>query len=220
MSVALFVFELKRAASRRVVPVALLLFTAALALGHIEHWRGEAANGAFYGYAWVIGAILLMRFGLAADRALRFDEYLVVNLVRPRAYVAAKAGAMGALLVGYALFGMVVEIAFTGGGVGDVAWAASAWVLATWLFAPLAMAVESWFDTSLPSALVLLVYFIVVVTEYVAARSLHSAEVFGLLQLAPGDWSSLGPLALRAVVAAPIGFVLVGALIAVRLRRY
>lgn len=221
MIAQLATFELRRAAERRIVPIALLLFTAALAIGHVDHWRGKAPNGtAFFGYAYLIGLVLLMRFGLAADRQLRFDEYLLVNHVRPRTYLAAKACAMGALLFAYCLLGALVEIVFAGGGVSEAAWIAVAWSLTAWLFAPIAMLVETWLDTSVPVAVVLLVYVIVVMTEYMSRHTIVSVEMLGVRQLAPGDWASLGPLALRALLGAPIGFLAVGALARFRLRRY
>lgn len=219
---ALPLFEVRRAAQRRIVPVALLIFAGAVAVGHYDRWRGSApANGSeLFGPAYLLGVVLLMRFGLAADRNLRFDEYLIANHVKVREYMFAKAAMMAVVLLAFGVIAVLVEVVFSGGDLSGVAWTVVSWTLTAWLLAPFAMAVEASADTSLPAAAVLLLFTIVVIAEYMILRTVHIPEVLGLRQLATGDWGSLEPLALRALIGAPIGFGLVGWLVSLRLRRY
>lgn len=214
-------FEIWRFCGRRIVAVALLLFAALLAAGRVDQWRGEelAHDGGFFGYAYLLAAVLLMRFGFAADRRLRFDEYLVVNHVSAPSYYTAKVLAMAGVLVGFGVIAAVLEAAFAGGNLADAFWLAAAFTLVAWIFAPFAMFVEMRLDTSVPAAAVLLGFFALVLAEYLSLRRLVSVELLGLQGLIVGDWRSLGPLAIRAVLFAPVAFAATGALDAVRLRR-
>ncbi|HUF12554.1 MAG TPA: hypothetical protein VMN78_05580 [Longimicrobiales bacterium] len=207
----LALFELRRGAQRPSSLLALLLLAGTLALSHVDEWRGRSAGEGFFGHAYLLGAIAFMRYGLAADRRLRFDEYLIVNHVRPATYLSAKVCAMAILLVAYGAVAVVLEAAFSGGGFADAAWLALAFTLAAWMFAPLVMLVETWADTSLPAAVVLLAYFVTVITIYMVGGTLAPLDVLGITHLEPGYWSSLGPLTLRSLIGAPLAFLLVGA---------
>lgn len=217
----LVLFELRRNAQRPATLVTLVLVAATLAIGHVDHWRGGSTTitEGFFTNAYLIGAIVLMRFGLAADRRLRFDEYLIANHVRPATYLTAKVCAMAALLLAYGAVAAVLEMAYSGGAFGNALWAAAALTLSAWLFAPVVMLVEAWLDTSVPAAVVLLAFVGAVLVSFFSARSLLPLDVLGVTEASPGYWSTLAPLALRALVAAPIGFVLVGALARLNLPR-
>lgn len=217
----LVLFELRRSAQRPATPVALLILALTLAIGHADHWRGGSATitEGFFIHAYLIGAIVLMRYGLAADRRLRFDEYLIVNHVGAATYVAAKVCAMAVLLLAYGGVAAVLETAYSGGALGAALWAAAALTLTAWLFAPVVMLVEAWLDTSVPAAVVLLAFVVAVLVSFFSARSLLPLDAIGVTEAAPGYWSTLAPLALRALVAAPIGFVLVGSLARLNLPR-
>lgn len=212
-------FELRRGAGRSGALLALLLFAATLAIGHVDEWRGRSTGERLFGHAYLLGAIALLRYRMAADRQRRFDEYLIVNHVRPATYLAAKVYAIAVLLIVYGILAALLETMFSAGDFAHAAWLAVAFTLAAWLFAPLVMLVEAAVDTSMPAAAVLLAYLVIVLTTYMAAGTLLPLDVLGFTALEPGRWRSLKPLAIRAFIGAPVGFLTVGVLVCLGLPR-
>lgn len=204
---ALVRFELSRMLSRPAARSAVLVFVALLALSHVDEWRGippERDEGMF-GLAFIVGAIGLVCFGLAADRRLRFDAYLLANHVTPSTYLAAKALAGAVLVVLYAVCATAVELAMTASP-GAALWAGSYALLLVLLMMPLALAVEAFADTAMPLAPVLLVWLATALASWLFARSTLPMSLLGIDVLDPGVWRSLEPLATRSAIVVPFGF--------------
>lgn len=216
---AIAAFELRRALQRRAVVLASVLVPLGLVAAHWEHWRdGAPPNGEIFGLVYLLGALLVVRFGLGEDRRLHFDEYLIVNHASSTSYIAGKAVALAGVIVLYGIGIAVLETVY-GGSAERALWLAAAFTLAAWFFAPFVMLVEVWADTALPGALVMLVWIVLVATLYFTTGSRALADLPGFTTLASGSWTSMRPLAVRSLVGVPIAFVAVGALVRLRLPR-
>jgi hypothetical protein len=197
----------------------LLLFAAILAVGHFEYWFKEGEPHLFI-EASCVALIGLISAGLADDRRRHFDRYLIRNHIGARTYVAAKAIALVAVLLIGAAVALTLKTAYSGGSPGEALWYTTLTLSIGLLVTPLAMAIEGYVDTTMPAAFVVLGLPLLCGLVYVMTQSLAPFEWLGFTAIEPGSWRSLGPLMTRTAIGVVPAFLLAGALIQLRLRRY
>ena len=216
---ALAGFEFRRAIARPGVRLALILFVAGLGIGHYEFWtKGEPAT--LYVEASCVALIGILCFGLAEDRRRAFDQYLIRNHFDARTYVRAKAVAMVGLVLVGGLVAFVTKLAFSGGNLSESLWLGALTTTLGFMVAPVAMLLEGYIDTSMPAAFVVLGYPLLTVLVFLTTESLAPFELLGIRGIVNGRLETLGPMAVRAAIGVVPAFLLAGALIELRLRRY
>lgn len=216
---ALWRFEVRRALARPGARMALVLFAGILAVGHLEFWSGKG-EARFFMEAACVGMIGLLCFGIAEDRRRHFDRYLIRNHIDPRTYVAVKAMAMIAVLLVASTIAVLLKAAYGGGSFGEALWFTALATTFALMTAPLALALEGYVDTSMPAAFVVLGVPVVLGIVYTATQSTAAFEWLGLTAIEPGSWASLRPLMTRAAIGILPAFLIAGALVELRLRRY
>jgi len=199
--------------------MALLLFAGITALGHFEYWRGEGAPRLFI-EASCIALIGILSYGLAEDRRRHFDRYLLRNHLDARTYLVAKAVAIVGLVLIGGVVALALKVAYSGGNFAEAAWFTVLAVSIGLMVAPVAMALEGYVDTSMPAAFVILGVPLVFGLIYMATQSMAPFEWLGFTVIEEGSWASLRPLVTRTAIGIIPAFVLAGALIQLRLRRY
>jgi len=216
---ALIRFELLRALSRPGARMGMILFVGILAVGHFEAWFGDGRPTLFV-EASCVALIGTLCYGVAEDRRRAFDRYLIRNHIEPRAYVVAKAAAMTILVLIGALFALGVKLIFSGGDFQEALFLTAFVALLGLMIAPAALLVEGYVDTSMPAAFVILGYPVFGGLVYLATQSIAPFEWLGFTVIETNVWSSLAPMAVRTVIGIVPAFLITGALLQLRLRRY
>jgi hypothetical protein len=190
-------------------PAAFLVVTA---LGHALAWTaGDRApeDDRLFGYGFLVGAVLLLRSGLAEQRRTGLAEFLRQNFLTPGEQMAGHAGALLLQLTAFCILAFVGGATLSGGDLRYAAWYTALMGLATALVLPLILGVEMVSDFRLPLVVVVLG---VVVAGAGAGAVLGTERFLGALGLRvvryePG---SLLPLVRRVSVALPLGFAVLG----------
>lgn len=200
---ALAAFELRRLARSPGALAGAAGFVLVLAVGHAVYWSAlppRPADDRMFGWAYLIGAFGLLRFGLAEDRELSFDECLVVNLTTPARYLAGKLLAVAAALVAYGAGAFLAASAFGAGDWRFAAWYAVLFTLVAWLFLPGLLLVELVAGTRYPAAALFVAFAAALAVARAVSSPMVVVEALGL-DVERFDWSSLAPLAGRALVS-------------------
>ena len=171
-----------------------------------------------FGYAFLVGALLALRSGLADHRRCGLGEYLRQNFVTPVEQAAAHATALAAQLLLYTGATFIAGVVVSAGDVRFAAWYTAVLGLGTALFLPIVFLVETVSDFRLPFVAVpiLLVVAMAIVEPFRGGSWL--LEVLGL-HVTPFEVDTLLPLLLRVAIAAPAGLALVAILHAASHRR-
>ena len=197
------VFELRRVLRSPATVVGIIGFTVLLAVGHWSYWSAlppRATDDRMFGWAYIVAMCAILRFGFAEDRELRFDEYLVSNLVSPLRYALGKLVAVVVVLLAFgavaALLGFIL-----GAADGRYAvWYATLFTLVAWVYLPAILLVELVVATRYPTAFVFITFVVCVVFArmFVGVDAITNALGFDVARF---DYASLEPLAVRALVS-------------------
>lgn len=202
---AIAIFELRRIVRSSATLIVVATFPLVLMLGHSVSPAG-AEDDRYFGYAYLLVMFVTLRFRLATDRDLAFDEYVVTNLTTPSAYVVGKIIAVLTYLVSFGLYAFVVAVAVSAGDLRYGAWYAVLFTLVAWVFSPLVLLVEVVLRSRTPALVVGLLYVATgTLLVGVGAGPDHLLTAFGLHVEAYRP-STLQPLAVRAVLAVPTVF--------------
>ena len=205
----------------RLARLGAVVFLLVAGLGQALAWTaGEAAreDDRLFGYGFLVGAVLLLRSGLAEQRRAGLAEFLRHNLITPAEQAAGHAGALVLQLAAFCAVAFLGGAILSGGDVTYAAWYTAVMGLATALFLPLVLGVEMVSDFRLP----LVVVVLAVVVAGAAAGAVLGTERFLAalgLRIARYEGSSLLPLLRRVAAALPLGFTALGLIHAVRYRR-
>ena len=217
---ALTGFEFRRGLSRQGAKMGFSVFVGAVAVGAYFYWFRNEAPGKLFGEGFLVWMMGLVCFGLAIDRRQAFDAYLLRNHTSTTVYLAAKALAVVLLIIAAGVFAVLLRTATMGGDIFASLWSGTALTLFALMVAPVAMLVEAHADTNMPTAFVVLGYIVAGTLVYVLRHDSVLFDATGVVGLAPGDWSSLRPLAIRSAGMLVLGFAAAGAVIRLSLRRY
>lgn len=200
---AVIAFELRRRLREPATVIGLLVLFGILLVGHVEYWQAlppRPEEDRMFGYAFVGAMLAVLRFGLAEDRQLAFDEFLAGNLISPRRYLAAKLLTGIIVLLGVAATAFVLALALSGFEFTYAAWYTLLLTLAIWAFLPAVLVAEAVADTRFVAIVVFIIFFIsIMVTEsFYGAQNLIIWLGYDVERYA---FKSLGGLALRALLA-------------------
>lgn len=166
------------------------------------HDRGFAPA---YLLAYSLGASL----GLAEDRGLGLHRLLVIHFVSPAGYLVAKMAALATLLLALGVVSFVLLLPLTGGHWSLAAWEATAFTLFGLALLPLLALVETGIDTRFPGFAVLLFLLLGALVLMMTGGPLRAVIGASGLDLRPGDWATLAPLAVRTAVLVVVGPLIV-----------
>ncbi|HEX7049691.1 MAG TPA: hypothetical protein VF188_05715 [Longimicrobiales bacterium] len=201
-TVAVARFELRRLLRSRSTLIAIACFLMVLAAGHWSYWASmppRAADDRLFGYAYIGAMILSLRLGLAADRDLGLDAFLVRNFVAPVEYLAGKVLAVAVQLVGFGVLAFVAALALSAGEWEYATWYVLLFTLVAWLFLPGVLLAELVVRTRYPVAAVVVGFVIALaigeafsdVLVWVSALGLD-VERFAYATLEPLVWRCAG----------------------------
>lgn len=209
---ALCAFSTRANLRSRPARLGALVLVLVIALGQalaLTRPGGAPEDDRLFGYAFLVGAVLLLRSGLAEQRRAGLAEFLGHNFLTPTQQGAGHAGALVLQLAGFCALAFAAAAILSGGDVRFAAWYTAVMGLAAALFLPLVLAVETVSNFRLPLVLVVLGLVIAVA----AADALVGSERFlaGLgLRVTRYEPSTLLPLVVRVAIALPAGFAVVG----------
>jgi len=198
--------ELFRTGRAPTTPVAALAFAVILAFGYWLYWRAlppRPEDDRLLAHAFILAAIIGLRFGIASDRALGAESFLIRNLVGPAAYFAGKLAALLTSLLALTAFAVVTGTILSAGDWNHALWYSLASALAVCLFVPILLLVESAMDTRFPGAAAF-VLFVVAALAASITIGIEPLTSFLGLTMERLDYKSLLPLAWRAAVAIAI----------------
>lgn len=200
---ALAAVELRRMMRAPGTLVGVAGFLVLLAVGHWSYWTSlppRPEDDRLFVWAYIVAMCGMLRFGLAEDRELGIDEYLVPNLVPPFRYALSKLLATVAML---GIFGAGAFICAAAASVGDLQYAAWYTVLMTlvvWMLLPVLLLVEICIDTRYPALFVLLVFVATLIVGRLMLGPVAIVQLLGL-DVQRYVYASLGPLGVRALVS-------------------
>lgn len=202
-AVAVARLELVRARHTPATFVALLCFTAVLALGHWLYWRAlppRPEDDRLLVHAFILAATIGLRFGIASDRAQGSELFLVGNLVGPAAYFFGKLTALLASLLVLTVSALVTATILSAGDWNHALWYSLTSALAVCLFIPILLLVESVMETRFPGAAAFVLFVVITLTASITFGTKPLVEFLGL-DMERLDYRSLLPLAGRAAAA-------------------
>lgn len=195
--------ELFRTGRATVTHVALLCFIAVLAFGYLRYWRAlppRPDDDRLLAHAFVLAAVIGLRFGIGSDRALGSERLMVGNLVEPAAYFAGKLAALLASLLALTAFALITATILSAGDWNHALWYSLASALAVCLSLPILLLVETGMATRVPGAAAFVLFVAIALTSSITIGA-QSLVTFLGLTMAPLDYGSLLPLAWRALAA-------------------
>lgn len=201
---ALVGVELRRIARAPGTAVGVVGFLVLLAVGHWSYWTTlppRPQDDHLFVWAYIIAMCGMLRFGLAEDRELDLDEYLVTNLVSPLRYMLSKLLAVTAMLGVFGAGAFVCAAAASAGDLRYAAWYTVVMTLVTWMLLPVLLLVELVIDSRYPAIFVLISFVATLVAARLVSGPMVIVELLGL-DVERYVYSSLAPLAVRGVVAA------------------
>lgn len=192
------------------------VFLAVAFLGQVlARSRGGAApdDDRLFGYAFLVGAVFLLRSGLAEQRRRGTDVFLRHNFLSPGEQIAGHAAALVLLLALYSVFCLGSAALFSGGDLRFAAWYTAVLGLGTALFLPAVLLVELLSDLRLPFVLVPVGLLL---TMAVAEPIIGAGRLLAImgLRFARYDPATLIPILVRTAVVLPLVFGLIIALYA------
>lgn len=200
---AVATFELRRMGRSRSTILGILAFAALLAIGHWSYWKAlppRPEDDRLFGYAYVAAMILCLRFGLADDRATRFDRFLGDNLISPIRLLAGKLQAVAAFLLLFGAYAFTLALAFSTGEWVYAWWYVLRFTLTAWVFLPIVVLVEVAMDMRYPVAVVLTGFMILMVAADPLVGVETVTDALGL-RAKRFQFGTLTPLTGRAILA-------------------
>lgn len=203
-------FELRRRFRSRATLVGAVGFVLVLAAGHYLYWTApppRPEDSRLFGDAFVLFLAAAAHLGIADDRMRGTDTFLVGNFVAPWRYLAGKIVGAFAFLVLASAGAAAVAAALSLGDLAYATWYPAEFALTAWMCLPLLLLVELFLETRNGSAVVLVIYFTILFTLTHFYGALRVTGWFGI-RTTPLDFGTLGPLAVRALGATALLFLL------------
>lgn len=203
---AIAALELTRLVRTPATIIALVGFVAILLVGHWQHWRTlppRPDDDRLFGYAFLIAAMVGLRFGFSHDRVRGSDRLLIGNLVEPAGFFLGKVAALVIALAALTIFAFVTGGLISVGDWGFALWYSALFTLVIWLFAPVLLLAELVLDTRYPgpAVFVFFVLTVTVATFTIGVPRFVELMGFGVERF---DFSTLAPLTWRAPIAAAL----------------
>lgn len=198
--------ELTRVVRSSSTLIALIGFTTLLAVGQWLHWQAlppRPDDDRLFGYAFLIAAMIGLRFGFSSDRRLGIERLLVGNLIRPIAFFAGRLAAVIVVLLTFTVFTTITAGLLSAGDWRYATWYSLILALTTWLFIPVMLLAELVMDTRYPGPAVFIVFVVAVaITSItVGVQPLIDFLALDVLRL---DYATLAPLAWRALLVSGV----------------
>src|SRR5690606_7631714 len=180
---ALAAVELRRMMRAPGTLVGVVGFLILLAVGHWSYWTTlppRPEDDRLFVWAYIVAMCGMLRFGLAEDRELAIDEYLVPNLISPLRYALSKLLATTAMLGVFGAGAFACAAAASAADLQYAAWYTVLMTLVVWMLLPALLLVEICIDTRYPALFVLLAF---VATLIVGRLMLGPVAIVRLLGL-------------------------------------
>lgn len=195
--------ELMRTARAPATTVALCGFISVLILGQILHLKAlppRPDDDRFFGYAFLIAAMIGLRLGLSTDRKRGSDQLLLGNLIRPAALYLGKIITLACNLLIFAGAAALCATISTAGDWNFALWYTVVMTLTIWCYMPLLLLTELSMDTHYPGPAAFALFVLLVV---IGAAIIGADQIVQLLgfQTQRFTYSSLIPLARRTLLA-------------------
>lgn len=192
-------------------------FVGIAGLGQVLARTAEPApqDDRLFGYAFLIGAVFLLRSGLAEQRKGGFDLFLRHNLLTGGRQTLAHALALVLQLLLYALVCFLAGAVLSLGDLAFAAWYTAVLGLAVALVLPLVLLVEAVADFRLPLVVVAILAAVALMAGMAVRGPEETLMLLGL-RVTRYDPASLVPLLLRVGIILPVGFGVIAAAVAWR----
>lgn len=196
-------FELRRVMRSPATVVGMLIFVVLLAVGHWSYWSAlppRAAGDRMFSLAYIIAMCAILRFGLAEDRDLHFDEFLIVNLVSPLRYAIGKLMATVGVLLAFGVVAFLLGFILGAADWEYAIWYTTLLTLVAWVYLPAILLVELAVATRYPTAFVFVIFVACLTVARLFVGTPTIVDALGL-DLERFDYASLVPLTRRALIS-------------------
>lgn len=203
---ALIAFELRRRMGEPATLIAGVALLGVLVIGHVEYWSAlppRPSDDRMFGYGYIAAILAVLRFGLGEDRRLGLGEYLTVNLVSPARYLAARLLTGGIIVVCVGAAACLLALLLSGFEWVYAVWYTLLFTLVAGMFLPFVLLVELIVETRF-AGLVVFIGFIIALMVLEPFFGVRQVTAWLGLEVSRFAFGSLGPLALRAGLAAAV----------------
>lgn len=197
--------EATRARRAPTTGLALALF----ALVHGSGWAMGGSTDRLFGYAYLVSLALGFRPELRGDMRAGFTDLITVSLSTPRRYATAKVAVAAGWPVALGAGGWALALVLSGGDVEFATWHAALMGTTGALCVFPALVVDAKLGARFPVALVYL--GAVMVGLGMLGSGVESQQILAWagLDVTRGEWASLGPAGVRALMGLALGWVFV-----------
>jgi hypothetical protein len=150
----------------------------------------------------------MLRLGWAGERMHGFDEFAIANFLSPRRYLGAKIAALFVFVWLFAVYALLLATLLSGGDFEYAVWYSIYYAIYALFFVPMILLVESQMDTTVPAAVAVLFFVVLLfVTEAVVGVE-HLVALMGL-PTGRYRWTAMARFAGHALLGVPLLLALV-----------